>query len=336
MSVTDVKAAFSRAGADRRITTEEVDSILGSAGSISRDEEAAIAQGARDADQFLAPDAKAKIADALREIPQWRAEARANNRTVERNRPALMRDVERRLAAGANTETFGGSKIPDAVKDLVRNALANGTLAYDVREMKSDPIFDTEHDGGITIDGKFNPYAQDQQAVDSMAFDYTELTPEKIAKDMSTVQTYNVIAGYDGTGQNQTARYRKETGTGNGRITALYDEASHSDTFARAPGGQKYANNFAILADGSVHCVPASRRTAAEPWRILTTASLARGKPMLFNGHLNMEKGVVTYVGMSGRLAKLQRDGENFIDPVAVLKAWGFKTAPNLRVTLEG
>ena len=124
---------------------------------------------------------------------------------------------------------------------------------------------------------------------------------------------------------------------GNGRITELYDEASWPDTKARGQGGQKYASNFAILADGSLHCVPASRRTASEPWRILTTASLARGKQMLFNGHLHMENGVVTYVGMSGRLCKLQAKGEaTFVDPVELIKAWGFQVTPGLKVTPEG
>ena len=123
---------------------------------------------------------------------------------------------------------------------------------------------------------------------------------------------------------------------GNGRITELYDEASWPDTMARAQGGQKYASNFAILADGSFHAVPASRRTAAEPWRILTTASLGRDKQMLFNGHLHMENGVVTYVGMSGRLCKLQEKGTKFVDPIELLKAWGFKMSPGLTVTNEG
>ena len=88
--------------------------------------------------------------------------------------------------------------------------------------------------------------------------------------------------------------------------------------------------------DGSFHAVPASRRSDANPGLILTTASLARGKQMLFNGHIHMEKGVVTYVGLSGRLCKLQQDGTRFVDPIALLKAWGFQTSPGLKVTNEG
>ncbi len=169
-----------------------------------------------------------------------------------------------------------------------------------------------------------------------MAFDYTELTPQKIDADLSTTQTWQEQDSYKTVGGNQEATFKSVTGKPNGRITELYDEASWSETKARGPGGQKYASNFAILADGSVHCVPASRRTNAEPWRILTTASLARGKQMAFNGHLHMENGVVTYVGQSGRLGKLQEKGDaKFVDPVEVLKAWGFKLAPGLKVTQE-
>jgi hypothetical protein len=154
---------------------------------------------------------------------------------------------------------------------------------------------------------------------------------------METVQSFNVLKGYKTVNGNQVAEFQKVSMKGNGRITELYDEASWPDTTARGQGGQKHASNFAILADGSLHCVPASRRSSAEPWRILTTASLARGKQMLFNGHLHMENGVVTYVGMSGRLCKQQAKGEaKFVDPVEIIKAWGFQVAPGLKVTPEG
>lgn len=140
---------------------------------------------------------------------------------------------------------------------------------------------------------------------------------------------------FEGSGQDAVADFEKVTTKGNGRITELYDEAHWPDTLARGPGGQKYASNFAILADGSVHAVPASHRSKGDPGLILTTASLGRGKQMLFNGHLHMENGVVNYVGMSGRLGKLKEDGTKFADPVAILKAWGFQVTPGLTVTQE-
>jgi hypothetical protein len=85
-----------------------------------------------------------------------------------------------------------------------------------------------------------------------------------------------------------------------------------------------------------VHAVPASRRSKADSGLILTTVSIARGKQVLFNGHLRMEKSVVTSVGRSGRLCKLQDEGEKFVDPTAIPKAWRLKLAPGLTVTRAG
>lgn len=337
MAVSDVKNAFRNAAQDRRIDAKEVDTILTSAGSISVDEEKALKA---EADKFagqMEPDARRKMSEKLGEISQYRSHAASVNRRVEMESVKLSAEVHKLHTAGATTKTFGGSQIPEDVKKVVRDALAGGAVAYDVRELKPDPIYDTEHgEGHITVEGKYNPYSQSQKAVDTMAFSFTELTPKKVADDMNTPQTFNILKGYRTEGTNQIAEFEQVTMKGNGRITELYDEASWPDTHARAQGGQKYASNFAILADGSMHAVPASRRTSAEPWRILTTASLGRDKQMLFNGHLHMENGVVTYVGMSGRLCKQQEKGAKFVDPIALIKAWGFKTAPGLSVTNEG
>jgi hypothetical protein len=49
-----------------------------------------------------------------------------------------------------------------------------------------------------------------------------------------------------------------------------------------------------------------------------------------------MEKGVVTYIGMSGRLCKQAEKGAKFVDPIELVKAWGFQTSPGLKVTNEG
>ncbi|MFT3841894.1 MAG: hypothetical protein QM723_33190 [Myxococcaceae bacterium] len=337
MSVGDIKNTFTRIAQDKKIDAKDVDTILTSAGSISKDEEAEIR---KEADQYagiMDADASKKLKSALGDIADLRKQASSINHKVEVAKKGLDADIKTRLTAGTDTKTFGGTQIPEAVKTVMRDAFAKGAAAYDVQEMKPDPVYDTEHgEAEMTLDGKYNPYGQKQKAVDSMAFDYTELTPDKIAQDISTTQTWQEQAGYKTVGGNQEATFKPVTGKPSGNITELYDEASWSETKARGPGGQKYASNFAILADGSVHCVPASRRTNAEPWRILTTASLARGKQMAFNGHLHMEGGVVTYVGQSGRLGKLAEKGDGkFVDPVEVLKAWGFKLAPGLKVTQE-
>ncbi len=333
MSVGDVKSAFQRVTADKKIDVKDVDTILESAGSISKDEQAAIKAEADKFAGMMAPDAKRKLQTKLGEIDGLRSQAASNNRTVKIEASKLSTEAGKLLTVGTDTKSFGGSKIPDAVKNAVNNAIKGGATAYDVRELKPDPIYDTSHgDPEMTVEGKFNPYSQESTAKDSLAFSHTELTPEKIAADMNTVQDFNVITGV----KDNQATYEKVSMKGNGRITELYDEANHKDTFARGPGGQKFASNFAILADGSLHAVPAARRSKANPGLILTTASLARGKQMLFNGHVHMEAGVVTYVGMSGRLCKQQKDGMKFADPIEIIKAWGFKTAPGLSVTNEG
>lgn len=333
MSVSDVKNAFARVTTDRKISKQDVDTILQSAGNISVDEQKAIKAEADKFAGMMEPDAKRHLQTKLGEVDSLRRDAAEMNREVKANAVKLSSEAGKLLTVGKATKSFGGTEIPDAVKNVVNAQLKNGATAYDVRELKPDPVYDSSHgEPEMTVEGKFNPYSQESNAADSLAFKHTELTPAKIAEDMNTVQTFNVITGV----KNNQATYEKVTMKGNGKITELYDEANHKDTFARGPGGQKYASNFAILADGSLHAVPASRRSKADPGLILTTASLARGKQMLFNGHILMEAGVVTYVGMSGRLCKQQADGMKFVDPIEIIKAWGFKTAPGLKVTNEG
>lgn len=333
MSVRDVKNAFQRVTQDRKIDARDVDTILSSAGNISRDEQAAIKAEADKFAGMMEPGAAERLREKLGEIDTLRQQAASVNRRIEYSASRLSAEAGKLLNVGTDTRSFGGSKIPDAVKNAVNEAIAGGAIAYDVRELKPDPVYDTSHgEPTMTIEGKFNPYSQEATARDSLAFSHTELTPAKVQHDMDTEQTFNVITGV----KDNRATYEEVTRKGSGDITALYDEASHSDTFARGRNGQKYASNVAILADGSIHAVPASRRSEANPGLILTTASLARGKQMLFNGHIEMKAGVVTYIGMSGRLCKLQEDGTKFVDPVKLLQAWGFKTSPGLKVTNEG
>ncbi|MBX7098949.1 MAG: hypothetical protein K1X89_14665 [Myxococcaceae bacterium] len=337
MSVKDVKAGFTRAAADGKITSSELNSIASGAGAIDFKEEKAFKEGMDQFAGMISPADAAAMRNHLGEIPMLRREAADVNAQVQRVAPALLAEVEQKLGPGP-TLSYGGNPIPDAAKAMLNAEIARGVLLYDMRELKPDPVFDTSHgEPQMHIDGKYSPYAQEQRATDSMAFDFTELTPEKIQKDMTTTQTWDEFDGYTDATQKK-AKFKTVTGIPKGGdIKALYDEASWEKTKARGPGGQKYTSNFAILADGSVHAVPASRRSAAEPWRILTNPSLARGKPMVFNGHIGMTNGVITYVGMSGRLCKLEDRGEaKFLDVIAFLKAKGFKLAPGLTVTREG
>ena len=104
----------------------------------------------------------------------------------------------------------------------------------------------------------------------------------------------------------------------------------------RTSSGNKWANNCAILSDGSFHCLPAVRRHEANGGLILTNPALSRGHQMMWNGHIRVSQGVVTYIGTSGRIARRAAQGKDrFIDPVPLLKAWGFEIAEGLRVVSE-
>mgnify|MGYP001256341774 CR=1 FL=1 len=237
-------------------------------------------------------------------------------------------------------ESFGGAKIPEAVQQLVARAKLSGAVAYDVNEVD-------EVDG----EGVWSPYPSTTPAVENMTFEHTEITPQGLADDLADTQvTYNKIVGTEKAQQcdaagscfdYQRARLVPAQG-GTGNVLSHYDEVFHEDIYARGASGQKWANNCAILSDGSVHCLPASRRSVVQDL-ILTNPHLSRCNPyqgfatdckhLLYNGHIDVREGVVVGIEISGRLAKRAAKGKaNFIDPLAVLQAWGFEIAPNVSI----
>ncbi|MEW5848785.1 MAG: hypothetical protein AB2A00_08220 [Myxococcota bacterium] len=346
MSVSGVKNTIRSVSTDRTIDKADAQKILDSAGStVSSGEERAIKDVFNNSSVQIDAEAKKLLKDALRDISSLRAHVRQQNDGVAARASGLQAAEDARMKPGVTTKTLGGSVIPEEVKALVNKARAAGAVAYDVAEL-DDPAKD-DHGEGYTVTGKWTPYPQDVGSTGNLAFSHTEVTPQKLEEDMNTVQTFTRIKGYRTetqrdfrTGEEHTfqvAEYERVTEKGTGNITAHYDEASHPDQYARGPQGQKWANNFCILADGSLHCLPAARRNPAEPGLILTNPSLARGQRMLFNGHIEVRNGVVTSIGMSGRLQKLAADGDaKFMDPVPLLKAWGFKMSPDLQVHFEG
>lgn len=348
MSVKGISDAARRVAADGVVDKKDVQTVLNQAGkSINAKEEKAI----RDAFEntlasALTPEAKTFAREALKDLPGLRRYAQQRNDMVEARAPGLAAQEKARLETGQATKTLGGTPIPEDVKKLISAALAAGVEPYDVAEMGTNPTKD-DHGEGFTVAGKWTPYPQDIDAVGNMAFSYTEVTPEKLKEDMATDQDYTRIKGYRTetqrdlrTGEThsfQVAEYEKVHGKGTGNITSHYDEASHNDPYARGRSGQKWANNYAILADGSLHALPAVRRNPSNPGLILTNPSLARGQRMLFNGHIEVRGGVVTSIGMSGRIQKMAQEGDaRFLNPVPLLKAWGFEISPNLRLNYEG
>jgi hypothetical protein len=348
MSVRSVKDAVRAVTInDNRLDKADAQKILDAAGgSVSEGEANAIRESLQSSSYEVAGDARQLIQSSLSDINSMRRHAEQQNRTVSRRAVSLESEEKSILEPGAATKSFGGSPVPEAVKAIVNTALAAGAVAYDVAELDAEPAKD-DHGDGFTVTGKWSPYPQEIRASGSMSFSHTELTPEKLQKDMETEQTFKIQKGIKSetvtdrrSGQTQTIQtveYETVTRKGTGSITSQYDEASHPDTMARARNGDKWASNFGILADGSFHALPASRRTASEPGLILTNPSLARGKRMLFNGHITIQNGVVTSIGMSGRLQKMAADGDaKFVNPLPLLEAWGFKISPNLRLNFEG
>ncbi|MBI5495416.1 MAG: hypothetical protein HY904_10360 [Deltaproteobacteria bacterium] len=331
---------------DGTLDKTDAEKLLGAAGStVSAREEKDLKAASQGSGFTVTAEARQFLATNLRDIASLRRQAEQQNAMVARRQPALAAQEQARLDPTKATRTLGGTPIPDDVKKLINTALAAGAVAYDVAEL-GNPAKD-DHGEGFTITGKWTPYPQEIAPGGNMAFDYTEVTPQKLQDDMEKSTTYTRIKGYKSetqrdmrTGETHTfqvAEYEKVTGKGTGDIMAHYDEATHPDQYARGTNNQKWANNYAILADGSLHCLPAARRNPGEPGLILTNPSLARGQRMLANGHIEVRGGVVTSIGISGRIQKLAQDGDaKFLDPVPLLKAWGFKIAPDVKVTFEG
>ncbi|MCK6544762.1 hypothetical protein L6R52_02760 [Myxococcota bacterium] len=346
MAVRDVTSTADRVFAAGEMTLPGLKEVIKSAGkSISREELDAFEAAASRPNLRTNREALGYAQETVQTLRGLLTAKDEMNETVRREAPRLAAAEEDRMRLGVETRSFGGTVIPEAVKEIVTKALAAGAIPYDVREVK-DPEWSEEH-GEFELPGKWTPYPQEIAARGSMSFAHTEITPEKVKKDMETVQKYTQLAGYTeervnlpvAGGQPQTVRtpkYRDVEGKGTGNITAHYDESHHRDVYARGTSGQIWANNFAILSDGSLHCLPAMRRSE-HTRHILTNPSLARGQRMLANGHIEMRNGVITELGLSGRLQNRVNDGDaKLVDPLAILRAWGFAIAPDCKVTFEG
>lgn len=335
--------------ADGKLDLEDAKAILASFGkSVSSEEMLQAAAALVPKGRYeIAPDAKQFLRGEVTTLKGLRQQAEAQNNEVTRRGKTLAAEEKAILQPGAATQTYGGTAVPEKVKEELNKMLAAGATAFDVAELSAKPEKDEHDPTQWTLTGKWSPYPQEIAPTGNMKFSYTELTPEKIAKDMATEKKEWVLTGFEQksetdrrTGKTvtwQEPRYEERTMKGTGNIVTRYDEVGHPRPTALGESGERYASNFAILADGTFHAVPAMRRTEDEPSLILTNPSLARGKRLLFNGHIEMRGGVVTSIGLSGRLQKLAAEGDaKFVNPVKLLEAWGFQMAPNLQVHFEG
>lgn len=299
-------------------------------GAVSDFLRSAVADGALSADDVRGAFAKAretgdKVSEC--EMAEIRAGLAGGRYTVDDDARKAAIDaayLANLLPASAKTlkdgKTYGGTEIPDAVKELVAKAKLNGAVLYDVSE-----------------ENPYTHYPATAPAEENMAFSYTEITPKALADDMALTGPQVKMTGTETLKNSDGSTYENVTygsmNGGTGSISANYDEAWHENLYARGYSGDKWANNFAILSDGSIHCLPAARRSVLHDV-ILTNPALSRGQQMMFNGHLDVQHGVVVGVEMSGVLAKRAAKGkDSFIDPIALLKAWGFQLAPDLHVS---
>ncbi len=301
----EVAAAIVAATSDGELSATDIETAFEAAGdSVTVDEIRVIRDALSSTSYTVSPD----------------AETRAETLALVSN----IADAEERRALEAG-ETFSGGQIPEAVKTFLAKARLSGAIAFDVNEKDADG------------EGVWTHYPSISPAVENMAFDYTEITPEALADDLADTDVeYQAIIGEETVkspyGQEyKQARYETRKG-GTGNIFAHYDEVYHPDIYARGGQGQKWANNFAILSDGTFHCLPAARRDVNQRL-ILTNPALARGKHLLWMGHLDVREGEVVGIELSGRLSKLA--GKNkavFIDALGLLEAWGFRIAPGLDI----
>ena len=127
-----------------------------------------------------------------------------------------------------------------------------------------------------------------------------ELTPEKIQKDMTTDQTFNVISGYKTVDGNQEATFKQVTMKGNGRIViaAREEEIDLRHASGLPPG--KYL--CLSVTDNGEGMDPETLARASEPF--FTTKGVGKGTGL----GLSMVHGMAEQMG--GRLLMRSKAGE--------------------------
>lgn len=322
--------------ADQSLSAEDVDALFAAAGNRINEREGATIQA------ILDGKAEGIAAEAVSD------EARARGVHLACLKDIQQQDVET-IGAG---QLFGGGEAPLSVRQVLARARLNGAVAFDPAE--------TNEEG----EGVYTDYPSITPATENMRYAWTQVTPAALKADMEDVSPRLVIRGSQSVEINgdavTVARYEvREKGTGG--ISAAYDEAYHPVRFfseslrtqlqypdfmsswkvdaireARGSSGDRWASNCAILSDGSIHCLPAVRRHSAHPGLILTNPALARGHQLLWNGHLTARGGVITSMGTSGRISRRAAQGrDRFVNPLPLLRAWGFEIAPGLEIRSE-
>ena len=282
-------------------------------------------------------------------------DGRAN--AIECGRLLGLTDAERQSAAAGLTN--GGAEIPAAVRQLIGRARLRGALLYDV----------TEHQSDGSAELRWTAYQAGTPPLGNMTFDYTEITPHALAVDMATRQRYQVITGVEdgvvqyetvdafGTGSNKPGEAGSDS-----RHSDLYARGRSRQRWASSCAILSDGSVHCLPASqrSVFRTAPASSGTSTEDldykkW-VLTARHLSRcheavveaegflheagdGEPiaadscrqLLMHGWIDVEGGVVQRVEIAGRLADvIDSDAAALIDPLALLRAWGFTTADDV------
>ena len=244
----------------------------------------------------------------------------------------------REIAEIASLQTTdAGTVIPVAVGNVLSAANEKGARSYDILEPDTPGVSRTVRrpDGG---QGAFfgHPYTVDDPSLTAakfplpadgtLSFANTELTPERLAGEMADARERTLfVRTSEGVGFHQ--RTVVESGTN----TYQFDEFLWTQTgpgMIDARSGSRFTTSFVILEDGSIHLMPASRRYEDYPALPLVTPALARGRRVLMHGHLRMVGGQPRAVELGVTLTRrMGQTGETYINPRAVLTAWGFDTS---------
>ncbi len=293
-SADDVRDYLQTATQDGELTLAEIQGMFSETGTWVGDEEGMMIYNA-----VMQPDSSYQVRpDTVAAAKEW----------------ALFRGLsDAEIQALRNKKTLAGIDIPEEVIEVLSKAKLSGAISYDVDYTSAG---DTEP--------RFSPhYSSTPEATENMSWQYTQIIPHGLKEDINFTGSsqWRTSAKTDSSGSYW--QYETKQG-GTGLIVGTYDEIHHSDIFARTENGAKWAHNCAVLGDGSFHCLPASRRNMARD-HVLVNPDLSRQSRMMYNGHIEAKEGLIYEIELSGKLAKLSSRGSNvFINPVCLLKAWGY------------
>ena len=167
----DIATTHTNLTADRRLDLADAKAVLAAAGkSVSPPELEEVAQTLVSKGKFtIDVEARTFWRGEVKTLKTLRAQAKAQNEDVARRAPGLLADAKAKLVEGTATTSYGGSVVPEGVKQVLNAMLANGATVFDVAEM--DPrIGRDDHDANAwAASGQWSPWAQESAPVGTLS-----------------------------------------------------------------------------------------------------------------------------------------------------------------------